>query len=307
MRSARSAVMLSGLTVNSMRLENRAANKPEKLMSTISTSGRPMRLATSLIMSTPKPSGPEAPRTIHGATPKSEPTTSVLSFGWSASCAKAMPDIATAAAAATNIRPIIKFPIVSLTTRKDRASTGCVHAGPAVDRQGDAGDEVRLVGGEEQRGIGDVPAGAHLVAQRHFGIAHRLDLGAWLVELAGAGVDRHRRVHQAGQDDVGADAVLGVLVGELLREAHHRRLGRLVGDVGVGGEHGHRRDVDDGAALLLAHDRDHLRAGEDAALEIDRHAAVERLLGDLVELGIAARQRHADIVVQDVDAAPTAH
>ena len=50
-----------------------------------------------------------------------------------------------------------------------------------------------------------------------------------------------------------------------------------------------------------------LLAGEDAALEVDRHAAVERLLGDLVELGVAARQRYADIVVQDVDAAPAAH
>jgi hypothetical protein len=38
-------------------------------------------LAISLIMSTPKPSGPAAPRTIHGATPKSEPTTSGLSLG----------------------------------------------------------------------------------------------------------------------------------------------------------------------------------------------------------------------------------
>jgi len=40
MRSARSAVMLSGLAVNSKRLANSAANRPEKLMSTISTLGR---------------------------------------------------------------------------------------------------------------------------------------------------------------------------------------------------------------------------------------------------------------------------
>ena len=39
-------------------------------------------------------------------------------------------------------------------------------------------------------------------------VALGLDLGAALLEFAGAGIDRHRRVHQAGQDDVGADAVL---------------------------------------------------------------------------------------------------
>ena len=86
MRSARSVVMFSGLTVNSIRLEKSAANSPEKFMSTISTLGRPSRFAISLIMSTPKPSGPLAPRTIHGAIPKSDPTTSALPGGWSASC-----------------------------------------------------------------------------------------------------------------------------------------------------------------------------------------------------------------------------
>ena len=47
-------------------------------------------------------------------------------------------------------------------------------------------------------------------------------------------------------------------------------------------------------------------AGEDAALEVDRHAAVERLLGDVEQLGVAAGDADADIVVQDVDAAPAA-
>src|SRR5882757_8062149 len=45
------------------------------------------------------------------------------------------------------------------------------HAGAAVDRQGDAGDEAGLVRGQEQRRVGDVPAGAHLLAQRHLGVA----------------------------------------------------------------------------------------------------------------------------------------
>ena len=81
-----------------------------------------------------------------------------------------------------------------------------------------------------------------------------------------------------------------VLVGELLGEGDHRRFGRLVGDVGIGGDHGHRGDVDDGAAVLRAHDRDHVLGGEDAALEVDRDAAVERFLGDVEQLGVAAGQ-----------------
>ena len=58
--------------------------------------------------------------------------------------------------------------------------------------------------------------------------------------------------------------------------------------------------------LLFAHDRDHVLGGEDAALEVDRDAAVERLLGDVEQFGVAARQADADIVVQDIDAAPAA-
>ncbi len=45
MRSALSAVMFSGFTVNSMRLAKSAANSPENGTSTISTPGRPSRLA----------------------------------------------------------------------------------------------------------------------------------------------------------------------------------------------------------------------------------------------------------------------
>ncbi len=56
--------------------------------------------------------------------------------------------------------------------------------------------------------------------------------------------------------------------------------------------------------LLRAHDRDHVLGGEDAALEVDRDAAVERFFGDIEQFGVAAGQADADIVVQDVDAAP---
>ncbi|MGY3364490.1 hypothetical protein ACVWZL_001615 [Bradyrhizobium sp. GM2.4] len=58
------------------------------------------------------------------------------------------------------------------------------------------------------------------------------------------------------------------------------------------------------AASLRAHDRDHLFRRQNAALQIDRDDAVERLLGDLQQLGVAAGQADAHIVVQHVDPAP---
>src|SRR5438552_16460387 len=36
------------------------------------------------------------------------------------------------------------------------------HAGAAVDRQRHAGNKARFIGSEEQRRVGDVPAGSHL-------------------------------------------------------------------------------------------------------------------------------------------------
>jgi hypothetical protein len=59
-------------------------------------------------------------------------------------------------------------------------------------------------------------------------------------------------------------------------------------------------------APLCCWRRDHVLGGEDAALEVDRDAAVERFLGDVEQLGIAAGKTDADIVVQDIDAAPAA-
>src|ERR1700739_2255668 len=81
---------------------------------------------------------------------------------------------------------------------RERASLAPPDAGAAVDRQRHAGDETGLVGGEEQRGVRDIPAGAHLLAQRHLAVALGRDLRAGLLESAGAGIDRHRRIHQPG-------------------------------------------------------------------------------------------------------------
>ena len=58
---------------------------------------------------------------------------------------------------------------------------------------------------------------------------------------------------------------------------------------------------------LLAHDRQHVLAGHDGAAQVDGVDAVEGVLRDLGRDGIAAGQADADVVVQDVDAAPQLH
>ena len=66
----------------------------------------------------------------------------------------------------------------------------------------------------------------------------------------------------------------------------------------------HRRDVDDHARALPAHDRQRVLAGHHRAAQIDGDDAVERVLGDLGRRRVAAGDADADVVVQDVDAAP---
>ena len=90
-----------------------------------------------------------------------------------------------------------------------------IHQGAAVDRQGDAGDEIGLVGGEEQRRIGDVPGGAHFSAQRHARIAGGGDLGAALAADPGAG-----RLLRAGP--VGSSGLLARSIA-----SHHEISSRL--------------------------------------------------------------------------------
>src|ERR1043166_5061186 len=86
-----------------------------------------------------------------------------------------------------------------------------VERAATVDEKRNSGDEVGLLGGEKQRGIGHVPSRTHFAPQRYAGIALRRDLGAALAAHAGARVDRHRRIDQAGQDHVSANAELGIL------------------------------------------------------------------------------------------------
>ena len=130
------------------------------------------------------------------------------------------------------------------------------------------------------------------------------DLGARPAGAARAGIHRHRRVHQAWQDHVGAHAVGGVLQRELPGERDHRRLARLVGDQRVVLERGERGDQDDRSRALRAHQRHDVLAGHHCAAQVDRHHAIKGFLGDLGERLVAPRDAHPDVVVQDVDPAP---
>src|SRR5262245_33359139 len=60
------------------------------------------------------------------------------------------------------------------------------HARTAVHRQRYAGNKTRFIGRQKQRGVGDIPAGAHLLAQRHLAVTLGLDFGAALAPFAGA-------------------------------------------------------------------------------------------------------------------------
>ena len=129
----------------------------------------------------------------------------------------------------------------------------------------------------------------------------------WAAALAahpGARVDRHRRVHQTGQDHIGTNAILRILDRHLLGESDHRRLRRLVCDKGVVLQCGKRGDHDDGARALLSHDRDDVLAGHDGAAQVDGTDPVESFLRKIEQRGIAAGDADADIVMKNVDAAP---
>src|SRR5437764_4330001 len=81
---------------------------------------------------------------------------------------------------------------------------------PAVHGEKHAGDELRLVGGEEEGRIGDVPGRAHLLPQRDLSVARLDEPLLRHAALAGDPFDGHRRVHEPRQDRVHTDAVLGV-------------------------------------------------------------------------------------------------
>jgi hypothetical protein len=119
--------------------------------------------------------------------------------------------------------------------------------------------------------------------------------------LVGQSLDE-RREHQAGHHAVQADAARRIDHRGGLRHLHQGRLARGVGDLGLAdvAQARDRRDVDNRAAALSLHLRQHVLAGEECAFEVDVHLLVP---DRFVHRHRVARLRAADVVDQDVDAA----
>ena len=174
---------------------------------------------------------------------------------------------------------------------------------PTIDHQFGGADVLGLVRGEEERRIGHVPGVAHLPG-RALRIAdrdHPLDI-ALRVDVGQRSRD-HRRVHHAGQDGVGTDALARVLQGNAAGELDDPGLAGGIGDVGHAdpADPGHRSNVDDGPGPLAFHHRQHRLAGQEHGGEVDLHDPVPGLQAGVHR---AADLGNADVVVQHVDAAP---
>src|SRR5512146_642123 len=131
--------------------------------------------------------------------------------------------------------------------RSTMGGSGELAGDPAVDDDLRARDVPRLVGGEEQRGVRDVPRVAHLPggALAIARLDHPLHVARAVDPLER--LHDHRRVHEPRQDGVGADVLRRVLERDALREPEHGGLARAVRDVRHARvtDPGDRGDVDD--------------------------------------------------------------
>jgi hypothetical protein len=171
----------------------------------------------------------------------------------------------------------------------------------AVDREHHSSDELGFVGSEEQGGEGDVPGGAHFLAERNEGFALGDQLRFRNATRFGDALNCHRSVHEAGHDYVCADVVLGIFHGDLVGEGVHAGLGSFVGQNICGAHRGDGGDVDDRTAALLSHHGQHAPAGKEHALEVHGHDFVPGLLAEAQDAVVAGSD--ADIIVQDIHAA----
>ena len=167
----------------------------------------------------------------------------------------------------------------------------------AVDEQGLAGHERRLVAGEEQGAVGDLDRLAE-AAHRH---VHEAALALGLV---GQELGEQRREHRSGAQRVGPDALAGVDHGDLAGHRQHRTLRRRVGDLRrrrahVGDERG---DVDDAAATGVEHRRDAVPAAAGDAGDVDVEGLRPRLVGR-VRRAVVVAGGDAGVVVEHVEAA----
>src|SRR5712691_475100 len=187
---------------------------------------------------------------------------------------------------------------------RGKGSSALFQADAAVDDQLDAGHVAALLAREIDRRPGHVP-GLAAESHRHLRVAHAphlLDVGGAVGAREAECLLDHRRLHQAGQDRVHADAFLCVFDRGGAGEMAQRRLGGVIARIRQAGiaDRRDRGDVDDRAAALRFHHRDDVLHGQERALEVDGEHAVPVGLGDLDD---AAELGDADIVVDHVDAA----
>ena len=112
--------------------------------------------------------------------------------------------------------------------------------------------------------------------------------------------DDHGRVHQAREDAVGPDVLVGILQGDALREPEDSGFGCGVGHVGNAqtADPCDGRDIADHPAPLFFHDGEHVFTGQEDRFQVDRHDPVP---GRFIDLHRTPDGHNPDIVVEDID------
>src|SRR5271155_5293801 len=168
----------------------------------------------------------------------------------------------------------------------------------AVDEQQGAGDVGGIVGGQKQDRGGDLlgPAGT---------LQHGALRGPGVVLLDGLAGScdaalMERREDRARADGVHTNALRRVVGGERPRQARDRSLGGVVQQVAAACDNGtYGGDVNDGAALVAAHQRNRRLGTEGVAHQVDVEYLVPARRARLVDLLVFA---DAGIVDEDVEA-----
>src|SRR6516165_124266 len=168
----------------------------------------------------------------------------------------------------------------------------------AVHEQQGAGDVRGIVGGQKQDRGGDLLGPARALqhgALRGLGVVLLNGLAS-----RGDAALMERREDRARADGVHTNALRRVVGGERPRQARDRCLGGVVSQVAAACYDGtHGGDVNDGAALVAAHQRNRRLGTEDVAHQVDVEDLLPARRARLVDLLVFA---DAGIVDEDVEA-----
>src|SRR6266851_9442571 len=170
------------------------------------------------------------------------------------------------------------------------------NAAAAIDLEGDAGDELGVVGGEVERGIGDV-ARRREAAERNRGF----ELGTVLRRVGAHEGAEQRRLAGDRAKRVDADIVRRELDRHGFGHDDRRALRGVVdGEAGTRPEPRRRGGVDDDAALALAAEQRHdVQRREIDRLDVDGEDLVDHRLGHFEHRHVAMRD--AGIVDHDIE------